>query len=149
MTIKAESIIVVQKNQVEKLILIDIKDNVKKQQYVEQRTCRAYIALICQPEATFDYLITAQSKKQSNKDIALFNKRIQQQLDHKLRDLNFKAIELLNAKLFIFVDGVFTNNKDQSSQIGYIIVLANEYLYTNANKFTIEGNTIHWSLTKC
>ena len=34
MTIKAESIIVVQKNQVEKLILVDNKDNAKKQQYV-------------------------------------------------------------------------------------------------------------------
>ena len=35
MTIKAESIIIVQKNQVEKLVLVDIKDNAKKQQYVK------------------------------------------------------------------------------------------------------------------
>ena len=31
MTIKAESIMVVQKNQAEKLVLVDIKDNAKKQ----------------------------------------------------------------------------------------------------------------------
>ena len=55
MTIKAESIIVIQKNQVKKLVLINIKDNAKKQQYMEQRAHGAYIASICQPEATFDY----------------------------------------------------------------------------------------------
>ena len=76
MTIEAESIMVVQKNQAEKLVLVDIKDNAKKQQYVEQRARGAYIASICQPEATFDYLIAAQSKKPNNKDIALLNKRI-------------------------------------------------------------------------
>ena len=74
MTIEADSIMVLQKNQAEKLVFIDIKDNAKKQQYVEERTCRAYIALICKPEAIFDYLIAAQSKKPSNKDIALLNK---------------------------------------------------------------------------
>lgn len=31
MTIKAESIMVIQKNQTEKLVLVDIKDNIKKQ----------------------------------------------------------------------------------------------------------------------
>ena len=76
MTIKAESIMVVQKNQAEKLVLIDIKDNAKKQQYVEQRARGAYIASICQPEAAFDYSITVQSKEPSNEDIALLNKRI-------------------------------------------------------------------------
>jgi hypothetical protein len=34
-------------------------------------------------------------------------------------------------KLFVFVDGSFANNKDFSSQIGYVIILANE---TSANK---------------
>ena len=76
-TIEAKSIMVVQKNQTEKLVLVDIKDNAKKQQYVEQCARGAYIASICQPEATFDYSITAQSKEPSNKDIALLNKRIQ------------------------------------------------------------------------
>ena len=94
MTIEADSIMVVQKNQVEKLVFVDIKDNAKKQQYVEQHTCGAYIASICQMEATFDYSIAAQSKKPSNEDIALFNKRKQWQLDHKLRGLRFKTINL-------------------------------------------------------
>ena len=44
---------------------------------MEQHACDAYIASICQLEAIFDYLITAQSKKPSNDDITLLNKRIQ------------------------------------------------------------------------
>jgi hypothetical protein len=50
-------------------------------------------------------------------------------------------------KLFVFVDGSFTNNKDFSSQIGYLIILANET--TNGiDEFTIKGNLIHYSSTK-
>jgi hypothetical protein len=50
-------------------------------------------------------------------------------------------------KLFVFVDGSFANNKDFSSQIGYLIILANET--TNGiDEFIIKGNLIHYSLTK-
>jgi hypothetical protein len=67
-------------------------------------------------------------------------------------------------KLFVFIDGSFANNKDFSSQIGYVMILANEKETptTNGNKtptangnpnrmdrFTIKGNLIHYSLTKC
>lgn len=65
-----------------------------------------------------------------------------------MRNLYFKAIDLSNIKLFVFVNRFFVNNKNQSSQIGYIIILANKNLYTNINKSTIKGNTIHWFLTK-
>jgi hypothetical protein len=39
-------------------------------------------------------------------------------------------------RLFVFVDGSFANNKDFSSQIGYVIILANETSIneTSANK---------------
>ncbi len=116
---------------------------------MEQRACGAYIASICQPEATFDYSIAAQSKEPIDDDIALLNKRIQWQLDNQLHGLRFKAINLSTTKFFVFVDGSFANNKDQSSQIGYVIILANEYSQANINKFTIEGNIIYWSSTKC
>jgi hypothetical protein len=57
-------------------------------------------------------------------------------------------------KLFIFVDSSFANNKDFSSQIGYVMILANENPTANGNpnetnKFTIKGNLIHYSSTKC
>jgi hypothetical protein len=39
-------------------------------------------------------------------------------------------------RLFVFIDGSFANNKDFSSQIGYVIILANETSIneTSANK---------------
>lgn len=140
---------IIQKNQADELVLVDIKNNAKKQQYVKQCIRRAYIVSICQPEATFNYSIAVQSKKPNNKDIALLNKQIQWQLDYKLHNLCFKAINLSTAKLFVFIDGFFANNKNQSFQIGYVIIFANEYSYTNTNKFIIKDNTIYWSLTKC
>ena len=54
-------------------------------------------------------------------------------------------------KLFVFVDGSFANNKDFSSQIGYLIILANETINKTANgidEFIIKGNLIHYSSTK-
>ena len=55
-------------------------------------------------------------------------------------------MDLLIAKLYVFVDGSFVNNKDLSSQIGYIIILVNEIL--GKDEFIIKGNLIYWSLTK-
>jgi hypothetical protein len=62
------------------------------------------------------------------------------------RGIKYIAIDLSTAKLFVFVDGSFANNKDFSSQIGYEIVLANES--TQKEEFEITGNLIHWSSTK-
>jgi hypothetical protein len=53
---------------------------------------------------------------------------------------------LATAKLFVFVDSSFANNKDLSSQIGYIIILANKI--TGLDKFIIRGNLIYWNSTK-
>ena len=55
-------------------------------------------------------------------------------------------INLPTAKLFIFINGSFINNKDFSSQLGYKIIIANKS--TRENDFTIYGNLIYWSLTK-
>ncbi len=60
--------------------------------------------------------------------------------------LLYMPINLLTAKLFIFINRLFANNKDFSSQLGYKIIIANES--TKENDFTIYGNLIHWSLTK-
>ena len=35
-------------------------------------------------------------------------------------------INLPTAKLFIFINGLFINNKDFSSQLGYKIIIANK-----------------------
>jgi hypothetical protein len=64
------------------------------------------------------------------------------------RGLTYVPLDLARAKLYIFTDGSFANNKDLSSQLGFIIVLATETGRTE-NDFEIQGNIIHWSSTKC
>ena len=49
-----------QKQQGKKLKLIDLKSTTAQQDYMEQRAWAAYIATICQPEASFDLSIAAQ-----------------------------------------------------------------------------------------
>lgn len=63
------------------------------------------------------------------------------------RGLHFLPLDLASAKLFVFVDGSFANNKDYSSQIGYVIVLGNET--PGSEDFSLTGNILHWSSTKC
>ncbi|KAF1937740.1 hypothetical protein EJ02DRAFT_411729 [Clathrospora elynae] len=64
------------------------------------------------------------------------------------RGLCYVPVNLVDAKLMVFVDGSFANNSDLSSQLGFILMLVNES--TNADgTFTIRGNVIHYSSTKC
>jgi hypothetical protein len=65
------------------------------------------------------------------------------------RGIKYIPLDLARTKLFVFVDGSFANNKDLSSQIGYLIILANETVTeNNYSDFEIKGNLIHYSSTK-
>ncbi|KAF1935700.1 hypothetical protein EJ02DRAFT_460141, partial [Clathrospora elynae] len=137
-----------QKGQGGKIKLVDIRTSDRAQQYTEQRTRGAYIASTCQPEASFDLSIAAQAQQPSNEDITTLNKRLKWQMESLNRGLRYIPVDLINAKLLVFVDGSFANNSDLSSQLGFILMLVNES--TNANStFTVRGNVIHYSSTKC
>jgi hypothetical protein len=45
-------------------------------------------------------------------------------------------------KLYVFVDALFTNNKDLSSQIGYVIILGNKTKINDKTVF-LYGNILH------
>ena len=45
-------------------------------------------------------------------------------------------------KLYVFVDASFANNKDLSSQIGYVIVLGNK-TKINDKTVSLHGNILH------
>jgi hypothetical protein len=140
---EADTLLMRQKGQGKKLNLVG-----NSQEYVEQRARGSYIASICQPEATFDMSAAAQHQTEPTKEeIARLNKRIQWQISNIERGLRFIPIDLPTAKPFVFVDGSFANNKDLSSQIGYEIFIANEK--ATEGSFTMTGNIIHWSSTKC
>lgn len=137
-----------QKDQGKKIDLIDVnaEENEAKRQYVEQRARGAYIASICQPEACFDLSTAAQHQEPSPEDIKVLNKRLQWQMESLDRGLNYRPLDLATAKLFVFVDGSFANNDDLTSQLGFVIVLANEQ--QEDEEFNIQGNIVHYSSTK-
>lgn len=138
------------KNQGDKIQLID--SNIAfKDLYVAQRARGAYIATICQLEATFDLSFAAQiSQNPSEEDVRLLNKRLEWQMMNKNKGLRFIKLGLNSAKLFVFVDASFANNKDFSSQIRFVIIPANEKnaVSESEENFHISGNMIHWSSIK-
>ena len=61
--------------------------------------------------------------------------------------MRYIPVDLYSAKIYVFVDGSFANNKDLSSQIGFVVVLKAE---TEGNtEFTLSSNIIHTSSIKC
>lgn len=118
-----------------------VRQNVSTEdQYVAQRARGAYLATVSQPEAAFDLSFAAQMTNPDKDAINLLNKRIQWQIDNSTRGLRFIKLNKDTLKLIVFTDSSFANNKDYTSQIGYVIVLADG----NDN-----ANILHWSSTKC
>jgi hypothetical protein len=111
-----------------------------KDQYIAQRARGAYIASVCQPEASYDLSVAAQAVDPTENDVKALNKRIQWQIQNAARGLRFVKLDKASLRLLCFTDASFANNKDLSSQIGYVIVLAD-----GANR----ANILHWSSTKC
>ena len=48
-----------------------------KKQYIAQRAKKAYIASMCQPEASFDLAFAAQTTNPNDNDVKDINKRLQ------------------------------------------------------------------------
>jgi len=68
------------------------------------------------------------------------NKRLQWQIDNPSRGLRFVRLDTSTLKLMIFMDSSFANNHDLSSQIGFVITLADK---------DNRANILHWLSIKC
>ena len=148
LTLEDEIVVLKQKGQGTKIDLIDTRATDRAQRYVEQRARGAYIASICQPDASFDLSVAAQAQNPDEAECEKLNNRLKWQMGNIQRGLRYVPIDLTTAKLMVFTDGSFANNKDLSSQIGFILTLVTETARTD-NQFDIRGNLIHWSSTKC
>ncbi|RFU23765.1 hypothetical protein B7463_g12573, partial [Scytalidium lignicola] len=111
-----------------------------KEQYIAQRARGAYIASVCQPEASYDLLVAAQAIDLSQEDVKSLNKRLQWQIQNTARGIQFVKLEKETLQLLVFTDASFANNRDLSSQIGYIVALADR---------KGNANTLHWTSVKC
>ena len=76
----------------------------------------------------------------------MLNKRLEWQIKNMDRGIKYITLDLEQVKLFIFINGSFANNKDFSSQIGYLIILINKI--KGINEFAIKGNLIYYSFIK-
>ena len=98
------------------------------------------MATVCQPEAAYDLSSAAQVIKPTEDDINKLNKRLTWQRENPSRGLTFVLLKGEGPlRLVVFTDLFFANNSNYSSQIGYVIVLADE---------ENNANIIHWSSTK-
>jgi len=80
-------------------------------------------------------------------EIKALNARLQWQMNNLERGFWYVPVNLQSAKVYIFVDGSFTNNKDLSSQIGFVLVIGIEL--ERVAEFILIRNIIHTSSTKC
>src|SRR6266480_3773063 len=110
-----------------------------KDQFITQRARGSYIASVYQPEAIFNLSFTAQVINPTEEDAKHLNKRLQWQINNPTRGLHYVPLDLDSLQLIIFTDASFANNKDLSSQISFIIVLADRN----------QANILHWSSIKC
>src|SRR4030081_402545 len=70
-----------QKDQGKKIQPVNEKGDDAQQEYLEQRARGAYIASICQPEASFDLSVAAQHQNPTTADICTLNKRLEWQMN--------------------------------------------------------------------
>jgi hypothetical protein len=110
-----------------------------RNQYIAQRAREAYLASICQSEASFDFSHAAQFIEMTSDDINVLNKRLQWQIINQSCDLKYVRLNQSFLRLVVFIDSFFVNNRDLSSQIDYVICLAD----------ATHANIIHWFLIKC
>jgi hypothetical protein len=143
---EGDTVVLRQKRQGDKLKQVDAKKPTYGQDYMEQRARGAYIATVCQPEASFDLSIAAQHQDPKPDDVLILNRRIKWQMENIDRGITYVPLDLSTAKLYVFVDGSFINNKDLSSQLGYEVILANEV--DREDSFEIHGNLIDWRSVK-
>ena len=132
------SLTVSQHDQAKKIELLNAND-VDKEEYVSQRARGAYISSVCQPQVAFGLSYAAQTTEPTKDDAEKLNRCLKWQIEHKGKGLTFVKLTG-QLRLITFTDSSFVNNKDQSSQIGYVTVLADD----NNN-----CNIIHWSSVKC
>ena len=94
-----------------------------KEQYVAQRARGAYIATVSQPQAAFALSYAAQITEPTYEDAQYLNRCLSWQMEG--RGLTFVKLDMTSLRIVAFTDSSFANNKDLSSQIGYVIALAN------------------------
>ena len=97
-----------------------------KNQYIAQKTKDAYLTSLCQFEASFDFSHAVQAINISENDVTSLNKKLQWQMKNKTRNLKYVHFDQHFFQIMMFTDAFFANNRDLSSQIDYVICIADK-----------------------
>jgi hypothetical protein len=62
-------------------------------------------------------------------------------MKHLDRGFDYIALDLNICKLFVFANGSFANNKNLSSQLGFLILFVNKM--RESSFFELAGNIVH------
>lgn len=138
---------VMQKGQADKIELVDFTSPDYRQQYLVQRARGAYIGVNSQPEALYDLAVAAQHQDPDEGEVKALNKRLAWQRENKARGLHMIVLNLPRCRLYCFVDASHATNKDLSSQLGVVMILAEEST-TADGEFRIRGNYVHGQSAK-
>ena len=130
---KDGSIRVYQDNQVSRIRKVEQGD---KDEYIAQRAQRTYIASTCAPTLSYAFSAAAQIQEPNKKAFEFLNRHLERCKQEN--GLIFKAMKK-PLHMAVFVDAAFANNRDLSSQLGFIVTLMDN-----------EGaaNIIHYSSQK-
>ena len=101
----AENLMLCQKEQGRKLNAVNPNSQDMRSNYVEQRARAAYIASMCQPEATYEMSVAAQHKEPNEENVVNMNKRINWMIKNIDRGLIYIPLNIQTAKVYVFVDG--------------------------------------------
>ena len=132
-------ITITQDRQIDKITPLRLDEPVSKADFIAQRARGAYIASVCQPQASFALSFSAQTTEPGLDHVKVLNKCLTWQKNNK-QGLKFIKLDLNTLKVVAFTDSSFANNSDHSSQIGFVIVLADG---------DNNANIVHWSSVKC
>lgn len=132
-----------------KIKLLD-PGNVDKALYVQQRALGSWMSSSAQPQHACSLAQAAQHQNPDKHDTEALNQTLKEQQKYLDSGLDYVELTLdATLKVHVYVDGSHANNKDYSSQIGFVIVICNEEWNEDARCYKIRGNIVHWCSVKC
>lgn len=104
---------------------------VDKSEFVTQRARGAYIASVARPDLSFGFAQASQVIEPDKTAAIKMNKHIARSKANADIQLKFVPVDQKSLRLAVFSDASFASNQDLSSQLGYIIAIADNH--GNAN----------------
>lgn len=101
--------------------------SVEKSSIFAERARRAYIAAVSCPDLSFCFSTCSQYGNPDDKAVNRLNKFIKRAKAAQNFTLSFVPLKPKTTKLTVFTDASFANNPGLFSQLGYVLVLYDDY----------------------